>query len=215
MKTKHGSRVQSGNAERRTQNAERMVCRYITVNDWLANRRDLSSTEKLIVAHIMGFGPAGCWKSSSEFARYLGITRRHFIRAYVELVRKQWIAPGYERRTERVLFINEEMLENLPLLKGQKGCGKPVKSHPPASDVNAHTGDKSGSAGSDNLSPALYRTEESFLSEIENKEIKHLVGACAEMTKNRAGGELTNAEFERRRQKLQKDLARRCKENKP
>jgi hypothetical protein len=191
---------------------KRASCRYITINDWLLNQRDLTSTEKLIIAHIMGFGASGCWKSSNEFARYIGIDRGTFIRAYLNLVvNKKWIVVLHDTHKERVLFINDEMLENLPLLKGQNGCGKPVKSGRGASGETPPGALQNATGGSGETPPPLYRTEEISYKKLEKKEIKEIIGACAEMTKNRAGGRLSESEFQRRRQKMIGDLCTRTK----
>jgi hypothetical protein len=99
---------------------------FTALYDWLARRRDLNSTEKIIIAHILRYGKSGCSKSNKVFAREIGMDRSTFIRAKKQLIQKEILALTPERRP--VMFVNENMIEKMPVFDYVKGCGKPVKS---------------------------------------------------------------------------------------
>ena len=95
------------------------------VYDWLAEDRTLTSTEKLIIAHIHRRGKRGCYENEANFARFLGIDPRTLERAAKGLYEKEIITFGYHTKP-KTWYVTTEFIKGKPVFDGLKGCGKPV-----------------------------------------------------------------------------------------
>ena len=175
---------------------------FTVVYDWLAHRRDLSWPEKILIAHVLRFGASGCFKSNNKLAHDLGLDRVTVIRLIKSLIGREWLAVLFENRRDRILYVAEEKLDDMPLLAGVKGCGKPVRK--PVKSQNKASGaapQVSGAAPQvSGAAPLAFNRTRRDLSYIDEKE-KREVDFLASVMKERAGK--PNAkEFERRRQQL-------------
>ncbi len=101
---------------------------FTIVYDWLANRADLSWPEKIVIAHVLRYGKSkfGCFKSNGSISKSLGLSRVSVIRIINRLDSDGWLVKRDVPNRGRSLFVNQEKLDNMPLLSGIKGCGKPV-----------------------------------------------------------------------------------------
>lgn len=182
---------------------------FTALYDWLARRTDLTTTEKIIVAQILRYGKSGCFKSNNTFAQDLGIDRVSFIRALKSLVDKAWVAILFPARRERILYINEEMIADLPLFEEVRGCGKPVRKsllvsgETPPSDSGAGSGALQQVSGA--APPALYRKRKDLSYRDETREEREILFATSAM-KEKARAGLSAEELERRRQRQQQAL---------
>lgn len=95
------------------------------VFDGLAIRTDLTSTEKIIIAHILRWGKRGCFESKNTFAKFLGINERTLDRAVNKLYAEEWITIDYNT-SPPTYWITTEKLRDIPVFDKLKGCGKPV-----------------------------------------------------------------------------------------
>jgi hypothetical protein len=154
---------------------------FTIVYDWLSKRMELSWPEKIILAHILRYGRSqfGCFKSNGNIAKNLGFSRVSVIRIIARLEDSGWVVKRTYPARERSLFVNQEKLDDMPLLAGVKGCGKPVKSSAAGSGAAPQGGSGaappgSGAApqgGSGAAPPRLNRnSKESFLRDIEERK---------------------------------------------
>lgn len=180
--------------------------KFTAVYDWLLRLEELSSTEKLIIAHVLRYGKRGCYKSNSRLAADLGIARTNLIKVLHKLQRKEWIAIEYPSKRERFMFVYEEALKDMPLFDSVKGCGKPSSFAVKSSESGAEGGDDSSpSAGDDSLqvgdesSPPLNRTSKD-LSYSNSRETKEVNFAAAAMKEE--GSRLSPEAADRRRRHL-------------
>ena len=170
---------------------------FTIVDDWLSKRMDLSWPEKIIIAHILRYGRSkyGCFKSNGNIAKSLGFRcRASVIRIIARLEDNDWIVKRTYPCRERSLFINQEKLDDMPLMAGVKGCAKPVKSLV--------------GGGSAALPPLNRNKKQSLLRDIyETKEERDL-----SLPEIRERAKPTADQFERRRQQLHKQLRRKNEE---
>ena len=117
--------------------------------DWIAEKKELSMLEKLIICKVLRYGVKGCFEGNENMARRMGVDRRNLIRTIKNLVIKQWLIihlEGPRGRQKRYLWVNPEKLTagplfNLttsgttPLPKGQITT-RPVASRHPNRDVS-------------------------------------------------------------------------------
>jgi hypothetical protein len=173
--------------------------KFTALYDWLARRRDLNSTEKMIISHILRYGRTGCYKSNKMLAGDLGIDKRTLGRAVSGLVHKDWIAQLYETRRRRVLFINELMLDDMPLFESMTGCGKPVRK--PVKSSKSGWGRFAVWWG--RFAPTIYKKSKhvSYNNETILKEQADFLSS-----KMKQKTRLTKAEFEARRQEYHRQL---------
>ena len=167
---------------------------FTIVDDWLSKRMDLSWPEKIIIAHILRYGRSkyGCFKSNGNIAKSLGFRcRASVIRIIARLEDNDWIVKRTYPCRERSLFINQEKLDDMPLMAGVKGCAKPVKSLV--------------GGGSAALPPLNRNKKQSLLRDIyETKEERDL-----SLPEIRERAKPTADQFERRRQQLHKQLEKK------
>jgi hypothetical protein len=95
------------------------------VFDWLAKEPSLTSTEKLIVAHILRYGKRGCYESKDVFSKCLGINERTLDRAIKKLYVEQWITTDFNT-TPNTYWVCNERLKGKIVFASMAGCGKPV-----------------------------------------------------------------------------------------
>jgi len=175
---------------------------FTAVYDWLARRKDINSTEVLIIARILRFGRPGCYMSNATLANALGMDRTTLIRALKILIHKEWVAPLYPKRGERILYINEAMLDDMPLFANVRGCGISLETSLSSSGVLQQGSVETPPAGSSETPPALNRNRKQFLLEkIDETRAKREVDFLASVMKEREG-KPTAEQFEDRRQKL-------------
>ena len=182
---------------------------FTIVDDWLSKRMDLSWPEKIIIAHILRYGRSkyGCFKSNGNIAKSLGFRcRASVIRIIARLEDNDWIVKRTYPCRERSLFINQEKLDDMPLMAGVKGCAKPVKSL-----VGGGSAALPGSSaalqggGSAALPPLNRNKKQSLLRDIyETKEERDL-----SLPEIRERAKPTADQFERRRQQLHKQLEKK------
>ena len=165
--------------------------KFTAIYDWLAERPDLNSTEKILIAHILRFGRSGCFKSNNRLAHDLGMDRVTVIRAIKGLIDSEWIAPLYETRHNRILFVSEVRLDDMPLFAGGSGSGA------------TQQGSGATQQGSGATPPPFNRNSKD-LSYIE-KRVLNEVNFAASTMKERTG-KSTADQFERRRQQLHRQL---------
>ena len=201
--------------------------KFTALYDWLAERPDLNSTEKILIAHIMRFRRSGCFKSNNKIAHDLGLDRSTTIRAIKGLIDKEWIAPLYETRHNRVLFVSEVKLNDMPIFEWKMGSGKtppceekksvgsgktpPCEEKksvgsgktPPIGSGVLHQGSGVLHQGSGETPLCVNKTsiDLSYIDERVLKEVNFLKSTMKEKT-----GKPTVAQFERRRQQLHKQL---------
>ena len=174
---------------------------FTAVYDWLARREELSAGEKLLIAHVLRFGRSGCFKSNNTLAHDLGMDRVTVIRTIKCLIDKQWIAPLYETRRDRILFVNERMIEDMPLLDKILGCGKPVKSSvksavPGSGALQQVSGALQQVSGDAPLAFNKTSKDLSYIDERLRKEVDFLASSMKEKI-----GRLSESQFEDRRQR--------------
>jgi len=177
--------------------------KFTAVYDWLAERPDLNSTEKILIAHVLRFGRSGCFKSNNRLARDLGIERTTVIRTIKGLIDSEWIAPLYESRQNRILFVSEGKLNDMPLLDGI--CGKPVKNENSGGGKMQQGGGVLQQGGG-KTPPVLNRNRRdlSYIDERVLNEVNFLASTMKEGT-----GRLGSDHFERRRQQLKGQLEKK------
>jgi len=185
--------------------------RFTAIYDWLAEIADLNSNEKIIIAHVLRFHPAGCYKSNNRLAKDLGIDRSTVIRTLKGLIDKEWIAPLYETRRDRILYVSEVKRNNMPLFDAISGSGNlppPVggKLHQGSGKLH-QVGGNLPPTGSGNLPPCVNRnsTDLSYSEKRREKRVLNEVNFLASSMKEKTGR--PNAEqFERRRQQLRRQV---------
>ena len=173
--------------------------RFTAIYDWLAELPDLNSNEKIIIAHVLRFHPSGCFKSNNRLAHDLGIDRSTVIRTIKGLIDKEWIAPLYETRHNRVLFVSEVKRNNMPLFDEISGSGK----LPLSGSGKTHQGSGKLHQGSGKLPLCVNRNSKdlSYSDERMRKEVSFAASSMKEKT-----GKPTAEQFERRRQQLHRQL---------
>ena len=195
---------------------------FTIVYDWLAKRTELSWPEKIVLAHILRYGRSqyGCFKSNGNIARELGFSRVSVIRIITRLEDSDWIVKKTYPCRERSLFVNQEKLDDMPLLAGVKGCGKPVKSLAEGSGAAPQGGSGaappgSGAApqgGSGAAPPRLNRNKkDSFLRNIEERKERRERNFSLLEIRERA--KPTEEQVEQRKIRLKEQTAIMIKEN--
>lgn len=159
---------------------------YTKVEDWLAQRTDLSALEKLIIAKIMRYGKRGCFQGYGSLAKNLGVDRRHLIRTVKELIHKGWLAPLYEGKYKRILYVTEEIL---------------AEKEPDLFSSSDNTPLVTKVAPSSGRLPLPH----SYIEEEERNKIQEEIKFLSDVMKEGAKP-LSEAEFERRRQEQLKRL---------
>jgi len=180
---------------------------FTIVYDWLAKRTELSWPEKIILAHILRYGRSqyGCFKSNGNIARELGFSRVSVIRIITRLEDSDWIVKKTYPCRERSLFVNQEKLNDMPLLAGVKGCGKPVKSLAQGSGAAPQ-------GGSCAAPPRLNRnSKDSFLRDIEERKERRERNFSLLEIRERA--KPTEEQVEQRKIRLKEQTAIMIKEN--
>ena len=177
---------------------------FTIVYDWLSKRTDLAWPEKIIIAHILRFGASkyGCFKSNNSIAKTLGIHRVTVIRIIDRLEYNDWIVKRtYPFRRDRSLFINQEKLDDMPLLAGLKGCGKPVKSLAEGSSAALPGSSAAPQPASSAALPPLNRNRrESLIRDIEERKEKRETYLFSSIIDERK--KMSEEQFEKRRQSL-------------
>jgi len=90
---------------------------YTILPDWLMERKDLSTAEKLIFARILRFNK-GCYESSAKIAKAFNLNQRTVRRALKRLMKKngkQWIAALHPTDWTRILYATPENIPPGPL----------------------------------------------------------------------------------------------------
>ena len=192
---------------------------FTIVYDWLARRRDLSWPEKMVIAHILRYdkNEYGCFKSNGNIAKALGFSKHHgrvtVIRIINRLEYLDWVIKRTYPARERSLFINRDKLDDMPLLAGVKGrgkpvskpvksCGKPVSFGPEGSGSEPPGSGSAPLGGSGAAPPGLNRnSKESFLRDIEETKEKDFSSSVLDERKKKKG-KPTAREFEDRRRRL-------------
>jgi len=189
---------------------------FTVVYDWLARRRDISWHEKIIICHILRFGHNGCFKSYTQIGRDLGLDRVTVIRVTKRLIERLWVVPVPGKKRERKLYINQAMLDDMPLLAGVKGCGIVLETGlrgsgaappmPPEGSGAAPPGSGAAPpAGSGAAPPGVNRNRrESLLVENSVKREESQSLFLASVMRERTL--LTPEQFEKRRQECLKQL---------
>lgn len=119
---------------------------FTPLYDWLAEREDLSLLEKLIICRVLRFGEGGCFESYSTMAKAFHVDRSNLIKNIKSLVKKQWLAPLYETKYVRVLWVDPDRfsvgpLFDLPAVQKARGSG----AKPPVNDSDGGGFEPSGS----------------------------------------------------------------------
>lgn len=171
---------------------------FTPLYDWVAARGDLSLLEKLIICRVLRYGEGGCFESYSTIAKAFHVDRRQLIRTIQSLVKKQWLAVLTREKNGRVFYreywVNPDMfsagpLFDLPAVRESRGGLKPPAdvSKSPEEVVSDHP---SIHVSSYNKNKDKIQQEIKFLSEVMTDKAKPLSGQS----------------FERRRQRVRKDL---------
>jgi len=183
---------------------------FTIVYDWLSRRTELSWPEKIVIAHILRYGRSqfGCFKSNGNIAKSLGFSRVSVIRIIARLEDSGWLIKKTYPARERSLFVNQEKLDDMPLLAGVKGCGKPVKSLDEGSGAAPPGSGAAPQGGSGAAPPRLNRnSKESFLRDIEErKERRERDFSFSENLRERA--KPTAAQIELRTRKLKEQTVK-------
>ena len=182
---------------------------FTIVYDWLAMRPDLTWPEKIIIAHILRYAASkyGCFKSNNSIAKTLGIHRVTVIRLIDRLEDRDWIVKRtWPFRSDRSLFVNQAKLDDMPLLAGLKGCGKPVKSLPGAGSAALLSSSDALPGGSSAALPGLNRNRKQCLIRNieERKERREKKDFSSSVIDERE--KMTEVQFDRQRQKLLRQL---------
>ena len=109
------------------------------VFDWLASDPTKTSTEKLIIAHILRWGRGGCHEDTKDIAINLGINDRTLERAAKSLYERELITFGYDT-VPKTWFVTDKLLIGKHVFDGLKGCGKPVSYDVKSLDIQRNQG---------------------------------------------------------------------------
>lgn len=185
---------------------------FTIVDDWLAKRLDLAWPEKIIIAHVLRYSRSkyGCFKSNEKIALHLGLHRVTVIRIISRLEDRDWLVKRKYPNRERSLFVNQEKLDDMPLMAGVKGCAKPVSKPvsfgPAGSSAAPLPCSVAPLAGSSAAPLPLNRNRRQSLLRYneERKEDKEKI--CQEIIDEREKGRPTAEQFEDRKRILKKQL---------
>ena len=83
--------------------------------DWVAQRKDLTILEKVLISKVLRFADNGCYESSANLAKDFGLDRRTVQRSVKDLIQKEWLIVFYERKPKRTLYIAPDKLKAGPL----------------------------------------------------------------------------------------------------
>lgn len=177
--------------------------------DWIAERDDLSLLEKLIVCRVLRYGEGGCYESYANIAKAFHVDRRQLIRTIQSLVQRQWLAVLEREKDGRVVYreywVNPDMfsagpLFDLPAVRKSKGSGL----KPPTDD----SGSGLTPPGSGLKPPEVVVSNHSIIDVSYNKrkeKIQQDIKFLSEVMTDKAKP-LSGQSFERRRQRVRKDL---------
>ena len=200
-----------------TKSETEITLRFTIVYDWLANRRDLSWSEKILIAHILRYDKSkyGCFKSNGEIAKALGFSKHHGRVAVIRIINRLeaagWVIKRKYPGRERSLFINEEKLDGMPLLAGIKGrkkpvslpvksCGKPVKSSEGSGSQPLLSGSQPLPGSGSQPLPLNRNRKQSLIRDIEERKEKRETYLFSSIIDERK--KMSEEQFDERRQSL-------------
>ena len=162
-----------------------MSVTFTPVYDWIAEQKNLSLLEKLIICKVLRYGKNGCYESYRSMARKFGVDHSNLTKAVKGLIRKDWLCVLYESKNKRILYVVPDRLSAGPLFN-LNGVNVPRAVVKTTKNV-VHT-------------PHVVNMYDTSKKE----KIQKLIYSSAELMRDKARP--TTAEFERRRQELIKSL---------
>lgn len=111
-----------------------MAATFTPLYDWIAQQKDLSLLEKLVICKVLRYGNKGCYESYRSMARKFGVDHSNLTKAVKGLIAKDWLCVLYESKYRRILYVVPERLSAGPLFD-LPGVNTP---HPTAKSV-VHT----------------------------------------------------------------------------
>lgn len=91
-----------------------MTAYYTKFYDWIAQQKDLTLLEKLIICNVLRY-KKGCYESYRGMARKFGVSHSHIIKSVKSLIAKDWLCVLYEGKYKRILYVVPERLKPGPL----------------------------------------------------------------------------------------------------
>jgi len=92
--------------------------RFTPLYDWIAQKKELSLLEKMIICRVLRFGDKGCFESNRSMARNLGVNHSNITRAIKRLIKKDWLMTLPETKYKRLLYVVPDRLKAGPLFGG-------------------------------------------------------------------------------------------------
>lgn len=166
-----------------------MAVTFTLYYDWIAEKKDLTLLEKLIICKVLRYGNNGCYESYRSMARKFGVDHSNLTKAVKSLIRKEWLCVFYESKYKRILYVVPDRLSAGPLFN-LDGVNKPRSVVKTAENVvnTPHVVN-------------MYDTP-------KREKIQKLIDSSAELMRDEAKP-TSKAEFERRRQEQIKALTER------
>ncbi|HIJ67453.1 MAG TPA: helix-turn-helix domain-containing protein [Planctomycetes bacterium] len=95
--------------------------KFTPLYDWVMADERLSLLDGLIVGRVLRWGGSGCYESNTTLAKAFNTDRRTVIRAIKRLVKLGWLAPLYQSKGGRILYVCQEKLTAGPLFDKKSG----------------------------------------------------------------------------------------------
>jgi len=92
-----------------------MAVTFTLYYDWIAEQKDLTLLEKLIICKVLRYGKNGCYESYRSMARKFGVDHSNLTKAVKNLIRKDWLCVLYESKYKRTFYVVPERLSAGPL----------------------------------------------------------------------------------------------------
>lgn len=92
-----------------------MAITFTLFYDWIAEQKNLTLLEKLIICKVLRYGKNGCYESYRSIARKFGIDHSNLTKAVKSLIRKEWLCVLYESKYKRILYVVPDRLSAGPL----------------------------------------------------------------------------------------------------
>ena len=175
-----------------------MSAQFTPLYKKLRESRELTSTEKILVAWIIQRGKGGEFQRKQYLAHDIGISISTLKRTKKKLIemRPPWIIEVKDGRRS-ILFINDEKLKGMEVFGCVQGCGKPVRYAVKSRGIIGRTLHKIGVI----LRPLFIRKKISYK---KHEDIRELIDYFS--SKKIENTRMTKAEFEARRQEFHKQL---------
>jgi len=153
--------------------------------DWIAQQKDLTLLEKLIICKVLRYGKKGCYESYRSMSRNFGVDHSNLTKAVKGLIAKDWLCVLYESKYRRIFYVIPERLSAGPLFDL------------PGVNIPHAVGQSGGNI------PHVVEN----VSSDNKREKKHIISSCAELMRDEAEP-LSKREKEQRRQQFLTDCER-------